>query len=83
MKAIRNFYSKLDLAMELGICVRTLDSLMANGKISFSKIGARVIFSQRDLDEFVERNRKEAYAECDNLEGFIRNASEGLNKLNN
>lgn len=76
----RNFYSKLDLAMELGICVRTLDTLIANGKISYSKIGGRVIFSQQDLDEFISRNRKSAFGVGDGLEEYIK---EEQSKVNN
>jgi hypothetical protein len=30
--------------------------------ISYSKLGKRVIFSQRDVDEFLEHNRIAAYA---------------------
>jgi excisionase family DNA binding protein len=56
-----SFYSKLELAMELGICVRTLSKLMSDGQISFLKIRNRVIFSQEDLDAYVERCRCEAY----------------------
>ena len=56
-----SFYNKLELAMELGICVRTLDKLMSDGQISFLKIRNRVIFSQEDLDAYVERCRREAY----------------------
>ena len=56
-----SFYKKLELAMELGICVRTLDKLMSDGQISFLKIRNRVIFSQEDLDAYVERCRCEAF----------------------
>ena len=56
-----SFYNKLELAMELGICVRTLDKLMSDGQISFLKVRNRVIFSQEDLDTYVERCRREAY----------------------
>lgn len=76
----RNFYSKLDLAMELGICVRSLDTLMANGKISYSKIGGRVIFSQQDLDEFIARSRKPAFNQGCDLEEYIKAEQ---NKVNN
>jgi excisionase family DNA binding protein len=55
------FYSKLELAMELGICTRTLEKLMREGQIAFSRIKKRVIFSQKDVDEFIERTRREAF----------------------
>ena len=56
-----SFYNKLELAMELGICVRTLDKLMSDGQISFLKVRGRVIFSQDDLNAYVDRSRREAY----------------------
>ena len=55
------FYSKLELAMELGLCTRTLEKLMREGQISFSRIKKRVVFSQKDVDEFIERTRREAF----------------------
>jgi excisionase family DNA binding protein len=59
---VETFYSKLQLGMTLNVCVRTIDNWIAKGLISYSKIGKRVIFSQKDLDDFIERNRKEAFA---------------------
>jgi predicted site-specific integrase-resolvase len=55
------FYSKLELAMELRICTRTLEKLMREGQISYLKVKNRVIFSQEDIDAFVERTRREAF----------------------
>ena len=47
--------------MELRICVRTVDKLMSDGEISFLKVRGRVIFSQDDLNAYVDRSRREAY----------------------
>ncbi len=55
------FYSKLELAMELGICTRTLEKLMREGQISYLKVKNRVIFSKEDLDAFIERTRRPAF----------------------
>jgi excisionase family DNA binding protein len=57
-----NYYSKLQLGMALNVCVRTIDNWIAKGMISYSKLGKRVIFSQRDVDEFLEHNRITAFA---------------------
>ena len=57
----KGFYSKSELAKKLGICVRTLDKLMSDGQISYLKVKNRVIFSQEDLDAFVERSRRSAF----------------------
>lgn len=58
----KRFYSKLELAMELNVCIRTIDNWMCAGLISYSKMGKRVVFSEVDLDEFITRNRKSAFA---------------------
>ena len=69
----KEFYNKLELAMKMGICVRTLDKLMSDGQISFLKIRNRVIFSQKDLDAYVERCRCEAYGvNEDSLRKYLR-----------
>lgn len=57
------YYSKLQLGMKLNVCIRTIDNWIASGKISYSKLGKRVIFSQKDLDEFIERNHKGIFDE--------------------
>ena len=61
IKKEKEFYNKLELAMKMGICVRTLDNLMSDGQISYLKVKNRVIFSQEDLDAFVERSRRYAF----------------------
>ena len=57
----KEFYSKLELAMKIQVCVRTIDKLMSDGQISYLKVRGRVIFSQEDLDAYVDRSRREAY----------------------
>jgi excisionase family DNA binding protein len=57
----KEFYNKLELAMKIGIAVRTLDKLMSDGQISFLKVRGRVIFSHDDVNAFIERTRREAY----------------------
>ena len=61
MTSAKNFYSKSELAKKLGVAVRTLDNWISNGKISFTKIGRRIIFSESDLDQLLENNRCEAF----------------------
>ena len=61
IKNEKEFYNKLELAMKMGICVRTLDKLMSDGQISYLKVKNRVIFSQEDLNAFVERSRRYAF----------------------
>jgi excisionase family DNA binding protein len=59
----KNYYSKQDLSMELGVSMRTIDNWISYGLISYSKIGRRVIFSRADIEEFVQRNKHEALQE--------------------
>jgi len=56
----KSFFSKAELSEQLGVSIRTIDNWIASGLISFSKIGRRIIFSKKDLDEFIERNRRDA-----------------------
>ncbi len=56
----KKYFSKLELSNDLGVSLRTIDSWIASGIISYSKIGRRVIFSKEDIDEFVKRNKIEA-----------------------
>jgi excisionase family DNA binding protein len=60
MEIQKNYFSKMDLSKELGVSLRSIDSWISSGIISFSKIGRRIIFSKKDLDEFIERNRRDA-----------------------
>ncbi len=60
MEFQKNYFSKMDLSKELGVSLRSIDNWISSGIISFSKIGRRIIFSKRDLDEFIERNRRDA-----------------------
>ncbi|MBM3446101.1 MAG: helix-turn-helix domain-containing protein [Bacteroidetes bacterium] len=57
----KNYYSKQELSKELGISIRTIDNWLASGLISYTKIGRRVIFSKDDVDEFLARNKRDAY----------------------
>ncbi len=68
------FYSKLELAMEFGICVRTLEKLMSEGQISYLKVKGRVIFSQADLDAFCNRSRRPAFGvDEESLKQYLNN----------
>ena len=72
MNKEKEFYNKLELAMKLGICIRTLDKLMSDGQISFLKIRNRVVFYPKDLDSFIERSRREAFGiNEDSLKKYI------------
>lgn len=63
MKASKTYYSKQELSLELGVSIRTIDNWIASGLISYSKIGRRVIFSRSDVEDFMQRNKREAMTE--------------------
>ena len=58
----KNYFSKMDLSKELGVSLRSIDNWLASGMISYSKIGRRVIFSKEDIDEFITRNKRDAFS---------------------
>lgn len=62
METYKSYYSKQELSSELGISIRTIDNWLASGMISYSKIGRRVIFSKEDIDEFISRNKRDAFS---------------------
>jgi excisionase family DNA binding protein len=49
-------YSKQEAAKLLCISPVTIDRLRRSKSISFRKVGARVVFTQADIDQFLERN---------------------------
>ena len=63
MENSKSYYSKQDLSDELGISIRTIDNWIASELISYSKIGRRVIFSRSDVEDFMQRNKREAMTE--------------------
>ncbi len=70
MTQAKNYYSKTELAQKLGVSIRTVDNWMSVGKISFTKVGRRVIFSEDDLQQLIEFNRNEAFYYQNNTGGF-------------
>jgi excisionase family DNA binding protein len=50
-------YSKQEAAKLLGIAPVTLDRLRRQRSISFRKVGSRVLFTQADIDQFLEQSR--------------------------
>jgi excisionase family DNA binding protein len=49
-------YTKQETAKLLGIAVVTLDRLRRRKGISFRKVGSRVLFTQKDIDQFLEQS---------------------------
>lgn len=53
-------FNRLESAAYLGVSVVTVDRAVKNEKISFFRIGRRVVFDKRHLDEYLERNEYKA-----------------------
>lgn len=51
-------YHRKSAADYLGISIVTLDRALAQKKISHFRIGRRVVFDQRHLDDFLAQNEK-------------------------
>jgi excisionase family DNA binding protein len=49
-------FTKQEAAKLLGIATVTLDRLRRRKSISFRKVGARVLFTQADIDQFLEQS---------------------------
>lgn len=56
-----NYFSKSEAAKKLGVSNRTVDNWMADGKISFSKVGRKVIFSDDDLESLIRNFHRDAF----------------------
>jgi len=53
----RSYFRRRNAAEYLGVSVRTLDQLKADGDLPFCKVGAIVVFIKQDLDAFMLGNR--------------------------
>lgn len=52
----RLLYPRKDAAFQLGISVRSLDYLISNRKLTFQKIGKRVLIHHKELVTFAAKN---------------------------
>ena len=49
-----NVFNKKAAAKILGISIETLDRYRKNGKLPHRKIGDRILFTEKDLTDFIE-----------------------------
>lgn len=66
METFVDFYSKSGLAQKLGVSTRTVDNWIAEGKIGFTKIGRRILFTDKDIKLLIEKNHREAFYYLEN-----------------
>ena len=55
-----NLMSYEEAADELGISIHTMRSWVSAGRITFVKLGSRVMFLRKDLESFIQKHRVEA-----------------------
>ena len=56
-------FDRLEASNYLGVSIVTIDRALAQRKISCFRIGRRVVFDKRHLEEFLERNECKAKAQ--------------------
>ena len=56
----RMLYDRKEAARQLSISVRSLDYLLANRKLSFQKIGKKVLIPHKELVRFAAQNHYES-----------------------
>lgn len=52
--------TRKEAAGYLRISVRTLDSLKSSGDLVFVRIGGKIVFDRRDLDEYIEQCKSQS-----------------------
>ena len=60
-KSIVNYYTNEDLINLLKVSRRTLSTWRETGKIGYRQIGAKIIYTQNDVDQFIKKNHYESY----------------------
>lgn len=53
-------FSEPELAQLVGVSTRLLKRLRSEGKLSFSRIGDKVIYTRADWEEYVRNSRRAA-----------------------
>lgn len=60
--ATKKAYSLDDLAEMMGVSKKTIAKWRINGEIGYSQIGAVILFSEKDIDDFLNTHHFEPYA---------------------
>lgn len=56
----RRMFPRKDAAYYLGVSLRALDQLAADGEVLKTRIAGRVVYDRVDLDAYVERVKRSA-----------------------
>ena len=54
---VNKVYNTKELCKHLGVGRSVIDKLRQNGEISYSKVGQTRVFTQEDVDSYLERNK--------------------------
>ena len=49
--------TKREVAVRLGVCLRTVDTWISRNAIAYVRLGGRVRFLPSDVDAFIQTNR--------------------------
>ena len=74
---MQKLFSRKETANLLGVSVRKVDSLCANGKLACIKQGRRTLYDVRDIDAYIEKNRRTSQTPHNNNE-FIKEVCRSL-----
>lgn len=55
--SVNKVYNTKDLCKHLGVGRSVIDKWRQNGDISYSKLGQTILFTQKDVDECLMRNK--------------------------
>lgn len=56
----RRLYPVPEAAFYLGISKRSMDTLLKDGEVLKVRIGSRTLIDQKDLDDYIERKKRDA-----------------------
>ncbi len=58
----RQTYTEIQFAQLVGLSLSTVRKLRSRGRLSYLRVGKRVLYTQKDVDAFIRSMRQEAEA---------------------
>lgn len=55
--SVKKVFNTKDLCKYLGVGRSVVDKLRQNGEITYSKVGQSFVFTQKDVDDYLMRNK--------------------------
>lgn len=57
-------YSTEEACQYLKVCSKTLQNYRDTGQVKFTQNGRKILYSQHELNEFLEKNKKEIFVKA-------------------